>query len=599
MFKLLKCLKWKDWLMFTISLFLIATQVWLDLKLPDYMKEITELITTNPGETGKIWTAGGYMILCALASAVLSLIVGFFAARIGSSMGFFLREDIYNKVQSFSKNQINKFGTASLITRTTNDVSKVQSFVAMGLQVLVKAPILAVWAIVKIAGKSWQWSVATAGGVAILFIVILCIVLLCLPKFKKLQKQTDEINRVARENLIGLRVVRAYNAEEYQGEKFEKVNDDLYQTNLFVNKRLILFFPTITLIRSGLSLAIYWIGAYLINNANMLDKINLFSDMIIFSSYAMQIIMAFMMLVMMFMLLPRTIVSARRINEILDCDSNINDGIGVVPTEEGTVEFKNVSFKYPDADEYVLSDISFKANKGETVAFIGSTGSGKSTLVDLVPRFYDVSAGSVLVDGNDVRDYKLDELHNLIGYVSQKSVLFSGSVNENVAFGESSSGKATEDDIRRAIKQAQAADFVEGMPNKYDSEISQGGKNISGGQKQRLSIARAFARNPEIFIFDDSFSALDYKTDSALRKTINEELSDKTCLLVAQRIGTIKNADKIIVLDEGKMVGIGTHEELLKNCKVYQEIALSQLSKEELWKIIINQKKPKILNLQW
>lgn len=599
MFKLLKCLKWKDWLMFAISLFLIATQVWLDLKLPDYMKEITELITTNLGEAGKIWTAGGYMILCALASAVLSLIVGFFAARIGSSMGFFLREDIYNKVQSFSKNQINKFGTASLITRTTNDVSKVQSFVAMGLQVLVKAPILAVWAIVKIAGKSWQWSVATAGGVAILFVVILCIVLLCLPKFKKLQKQTDEINRVARENLIGLRVVRAYNAEEYQGEKFEKVNDDLYQTNLFVNKRLILFFPTITLIRSGLSLAIYWIGAYLINNANMLDKINLFSDMIIFSSYAMQIIMAFMMLVMMFMLLPRTIVSARRINEILDCDSNINDGIGVVPTEEGTVEFKNVSFKYPDADEYVLSDISFKANKGETVAFIGSTGSGKSTLVDLVPRFYDVSEGSVLVDGNDVRDYKLDELHNLIGYVSQKSVLFSGSVNENVAFGESSSGKATEDDIRRAIKQAQAADFVEGMPNKYDSEISQGGKNISGGQKQRLSIARAFARNPEIFIFDDSFSALDYKTDSALRKTINEELSDKTCLLVAQRIGTIKNADKIIVLDEGKMVGIGTHEELLKNCKVYQEIALSQLSKEELWKIIINQKKPKILNLQW
>ena len=582
MFKMLKKLRWIDWLMVGISLILIVGQVWLDLKLPDYMKKITELIALNSGDMSDIWSQAGYMILCALASAIMSVVVGFFSAKIAADLGKRLREDVYCKIQNYSKKEIKKFSTSSLITRTTNDVSQVQSFIAMGLQVCVKAPILAIWAIVKILGKSWQWSVATAVAVGILLLTIILIVVFCLPKFKKMQKQTDDINRVTRENLTGLRVVRAYNAENFEEKKFEKSNDNLFKTQMFVYKRMAIFSPIIGFVMNGLSLAIYWIGAYLINSASLFEKMDLFSDMIIFSSYAMQIILAFMLLVMIFMMLPRATVSARRINEVLEEEPTIKDGFGAFPLEEGTVEFKNVSFKYSDADEYVLQNISFKASKGETVAFIGSTGSGKSTLVDLVPRFYDATEGEVLVDGQNVKDYKLDDLHNLIGYVSQKSVLFSGSVNKNIGFGENKEGKPSEEDIKTAIRQAQAKDFVEKLPEQYDSSIAQGGKNVSGGQKQRLSIARAFAKKAEIFIFDDSFSALDYKTDSALRKTINKELKNSTCLIVAQRIGTIKDADKIIVLDNGKMVGIGKHKELLENCNVYKEIALSQLSEEEL-----------------
>ena len=582
MIKILKNLNWKEWLMIAASVLLIAGQVFLDLKLPDYMTEITTHLQTGANNMNAIWTAGGYMLACALGSAILSVVVGFFAARIGAGLSKRLRECVYLKVQSFSKNEMKKFSTASLITRSTNDITQVQFFVAMGLQVIVKAPIMAIWAIIKISGKSWQWSLITVAAVVILLVTIISIIIVCLPKFKKLQKQTDDINKVTRENLTGLKVVRAFNAEEFQSEKFEEVNENLTSTHLFVSKRMVIFSPVLHFIMSSLSLAIYWVGAYLINSAAMLDKITLFSDMIVFTSYSMQIIMAFMMLVMIFMMLPRATVSAKRINEVLNTESSIKDGVGVVPTEEGTIEFNNVYFKYPDASEYVLENITFSVKKGETVAFIGSTGSGKSTLIDLVPRFYDVTSGEVKVNGNNVKDYKLNDLHNLIGYISQKSVLFSGSVTENIGFGENENGKPTEEDIKTAIRQAQAKDFVEKMPEGYDAEISQGGKNVSGGQKQRLSIARAFARKPEIFIFDDSFSALDYKTDSILRSTIETELKDVTCLIVAQRIGTIKDADKIIVLNEGKMVGMGKHKELLENCEIYKEIALSQLSKEEL-----------------
>ena len=582
MFKMLKNLSWKEWLMIAVSILLIVGQVWLDLKLPDYMNEITTLIQQENREMSKVWIAGGYMLACALGSALLSVVVGFFSARIGSALGLNLRQKVYNQIQSYSKSEMKKFSTSSLITRSTNDITQVQMFIAMGLQVIIKAPVLAVWAIVKILGKSWQWSLITAVAVAVLLITILIVLLLCLPKFKKMQKQTDNINRITRENLMGLKVVKAFNAEKFEEEKFENANEDLTKTHLYVFRRMSIFSPVMSFVMSGVSLAIYWVGAYIINSAVGLEKIGLFSDMVVFMSYSVQIIMAFMMLVMIFIMLPRAIVSARRINEVLSTQSSIQDGVGAVPTEEGTIEFKNVSFKYPDADEYVLKDITFSVKKGEQVAFIGSTGSGKSTLIDLVPRFYDATEGEVMVDGVNVKDYKLEDLHNLIGYVSQKAVLFSGSVNENIAFGEHKEGKPTEEEIKNAIRQAQAKDFVEKMEGGYDASISQGGKNVSGGQKQRLSIARAFARKAEIFIFDDSFSALDYKTDKILRKTINKELKGTTSLIVAQRIGTIKNADKIIVLDKGNMVGIGKHEDLLKNCPIYKEIALSQLSKEEL-----------------
>lgn len=582
MFKMLKNLTWKEWLMATVSVVFIVAQVWLDLKLPEYMSQITSLLTTGSDNMSEIWKNGGFMIACAVGSALMSVVVGFFAARIAAKLGLIIRGKVYSKIQKFSKSEMKHFSTASLITRTTNDVTQVQNFIAMGLQMLVKAPIMAVWAIVKIVGKSWQWSVVTAIAVVVLLATIVAILIACLPKFKNMQKQTDDINRVARENLTGLRVVKAFNAEQFEENKFEEKNTDLTNTYLYLDKRMSLFSPMMYLVMNCISLAIYWVGAYIIEAASGMDKIALFSDMVVFMSYAVQVIMSFIMLVMIFIMLPRASVSAKRINEVLETKSSIEDGEGAEPTEEGTVEFKNVCFKYPNADEYVLKNISFKANKGETIAFIGSTGSGKSTLIDLVPRFYDATEGEVLVDGVDVKNYKLEDLYNIVGYVAQRSVLFTGTINENVGFGESKQGKPSQEEIQLAIKQAQGKDFVEKMPDGYDSHISQGGKNVSGGQKQRLSIARAFARKSEILIFDDSFSALDYKTDKALRRTINKELKGTTCLIVAQRIGTIKNADKIIVLDNGNMVGIGKHEELLKNCPVYKEIALSQLSKEEL-----------------
>ncbi len=582
MLKMLKKLSWKEWIMVAISVIFIAGQVWLDLKLPEFMSEITTLLTTGSSDMGAIWRNGGFMLACAIGSTLLSVIVGFFAARIAAKLGLVLRASIYSQIQDFSKSEMKQFSTASLITRSTNDVTQVQNFVAMGLQVMVKAPIMAVWAIIKIVGKSWQWSLITAVAVAVLLLCIITILLFCLPRFKKMQKQTDDINRVARENLTGLRVVKAFNAEKFEEDKFEEKNSNLTDTNMYVYKRMSLFGPMMSLVMNGVSLAIYWVGAYIIQAASGMEKIALFSDMVVFMSYAVQVIFSFIMLVMIFMMLPRATVSAKRINEILDTKSSIKDGQGAAPVERGTVEFKNVSFKYPNADEYVLKNISFKVNKGEQVAFIGSTGSGKSTLIDLVPRFYDATEGEVLVDGINVKDYKLEELYNILGYVSQKSILFTGTINENVGFGKNKNGKPSEEEIQLAIKQAQAKDFVEKMPDKYNAHMSQGGKNVSGGQKQRLSIARALARKSEILIFDDSFSALDYKTDKALRKTLNKDLKGTTSLIVAQRIGTIKNADQIIVLDNGNMVGKGKHEELLKNCPIYKEIALSQLSKEEL-----------------
>ncbi len=582
MLKMLKKLSWKEWIMVAISVIFIAGQVWLDLKLPEFMSEITTLLTTGSSDMGAIWRNGGFMLACAIGSTLLSVVVGFFAARIAAKLGLVLRSSIYSQIQDFSKSEMKQFSTASLITRSTNDVTQVQNFVAMGLQVMVKAPIMAVWAIIKIVGKSWQWSLITAVAVAVLLLCIITILLFCLPRFKKMQKQTDDINRVARENLTGLRVVKAFNAEKFEEDKFEEKNSNLTDTNMYVYKRMSLFGPMMSLVMNGVSLAIYWVGAYIIQAASGMEKIALFSDMVVFMSYAVQVIFSFIMLVMIFMMLPRATVSAKRINEILDTKSSIKDGQGAAPVERGAVEFKNVSFKYPNADEYVLKNISFKVNKGEQVAFIGSTGSGKSTLIDLVPRFYDATEGEVLVDGINVKDYKLEELYNILGYVSQKSILFTGTINENVGFGKNKNGKPSEEEIQLAIKQAQAKDFVEKMPDKYNSHISQGGKNVSGGQKQRLSIARALARKSEILIFDDSFSALDYKTDKALRKTLNKDLKGTTSLIVAQRIGTIKNADQIIVLDNGNMVGKGKHEELLKNCPIYKEIALSQLSKEEL-----------------
>ncbi|MDD4275881.1 MAG: ABC transporter ATP-binding protein [Clostridia bacterium] len=583
MLKILKYLKFKEWLLILVNIALIAGQVWLDLKLPEYMSEITKLIETPNSDIREIWQAGGYMLLCALSSALLSVIVEFFVAKIAAGLSKRLREKIFDKVQSFSQDEINKFSTASLITRSTNDVAQVQGSIAMGLQVMIMAPILATWAIIKILGKSWQWSAVTAIAVLLLVIMITAIMLTAIPKFKKTQIYTDNLNRVTRENLTGLRVVRAYNAEKFEIQKFEKANSNLTNLHLFIYKTLALMSPGMSLIMSGLSLSIYLIGAYLISATSLLNRLTVFSDMVVFSSYAMQVVMAFIMLTMIFLMLPRAIVSAKRINEVLSTKNKIVDGKSDGTSNlVGEIEFKYVGFKYPDADEYVLKNISFTAHKGETVAFIGSTGSGKSTLINLVPRFYDATEGSVFIDNIDVRNYKLFDLHNKIGFVSQKAVLFSGTVESNVAFGDNSLGTPSEEEIANALQIAQAKTFVEKMEEKYKSHISQGGTNVSGGQKQRLSIARAIARKPEILIFDDSFSALDYKTDKKLRHTLNKTLFNTTWLIVAQRIGTIMNADKIIVLDNGEIVGVGTHSELLNNCKVYSEIAHSQLSKEEL-----------------
>ena len=585
MFKLLKNLGKKEWLLALICLVLIVGQVWLELKMPDYMSKITVLVQTEGSQMSEIVQNGAYMLACALGSLLSSIIVGYFISKIAATFSKNTRKKLFTKVEDLAMNEVKKFSTSSLITRTTNDITQIQMFVAMGLQLMVKSPITAVWAITKILNKSWQWSAITAVAVVILLGVIGTLMAIVLPRFKIVQKLIDKINGVTRENLTGIRVVRAFNAEKYQEDKFEDANNKLTKQQLFNQKTFSVLSPVMYLVMYFLTLAIYFVGAYLIKDAGMGDKITLFGDMVVFSSYAMQVIMSFLMLAMIFMMLPRAQVSASRINEVLDTDITVKDGkVNKNTTNEvGTVEFKNVSFKYPDGDEYLLKDISFKANKGETVAFIGSTGSGKSSLVNLIPRFYDATEGEVLVDGLNVKEYTQEFLHDKIGYVSQRAVMFNDSVNNNVSYGDNGKGKINEEKIKEAVEVAQGKDFVEKMDDGYETNISQGGTNLSGGQKQRISIARAIARDPEIYIFDDSFSALDYKTDSVLRKKIKEYTKgEATILIVAQRIGTIMNADKIIVLDEGKIAGMGTHKELLENCEVYKQIALSQLSKEEL-----------------
>ena len=583
MFKLLKKLRKKDFLLILVCACLIVFQVWLDLKLPDYMSEITQLVQTEGNTMAEILTAGGKMLLCAFGSLAAAVIVGFFASYIAATFSKIIRKDIFEKVENFSEGEVKKFSTSSLITRTTNDVSQIEMLVAMGLQLIIKAPITAIWAVSKILGKSFTWSAVIGGGVLILLLTLTFLMIVVLPKFKIVQKLLDKINGITRENLTGIRVVRAFNAEDYQEKKFEETNSKLTKIQLFNQRTFGIMQPIMYLIMYFSTLAIYFIGAYVIDASLMSDKITIFGDMVVFSSYGMQVIMSFLMLAMIFIMYPRAAISADRINEVLDEDFAIKDGSVTKsdPKLTGTVEFKDVSFKYPDADEYILKDITFKAEKGETIAFIGSTGSGKSTLINLIPRFYDVTDGEIIIDGVNVKDYKLEYLHNKIGYIPQKAVIFSGSVSENVSYGESDK-KITKEDVVKAIEVAQGKEFVESMPDKYDSYLAQRGTNISGGQKQRISIARAIARKPEIYIFDDSFSALDYKTDFTLRKELKKYTKDATTFIVAQRIGTIMNADKIIVLDQGTCVGMGTHEELLKNCDVYKEIALSQLSEEEL-----------------
>lgn len=584
MFKLFRKLDKKDVFYILICFILIFFQVWLDLKLPDYMSAITRLVQTTGSHMSDILVQGGYMLLCALGSLASAVVVGYFASKISSNFSRKLRKEIFEKVEYFGMEEIKKFSTSSLITRTTNDVTQVEMLIGMGLQMLIKAPIMAVWAISKIVNKSIEWSTITGVGVLILLTTVIALMIVVLPRFKIVQKLIDKVNGVTRENLTGIRVIRAFNAEDYQKRRFETVNNKLTNTQLFNQKCFALLQPIMYLVMHFLTLGIYFIGASLIVNAGMVEKISLFGNMVVFSSYAMQVIMSFLMLAMIFMIWPRAQVSAQRINEILNEEASVVDGTVTEGKEGliGTVEFKNVSFKYPDADEYLLRDISFKVNKGETIAFIGSTGSGKSTLINLVPRFYDATDGEILVDGVNVRDYTQEALHNKIGYIPQKAFMFTGSVKENVAYGENGKEKPSDIKIQEAIEVAQGTDFVMKMENTYDAHIARGGTNVSGGQKQRLAIARAIARNPEIYIFDDSFSALDYKTDSTLRKELKKYTSDATSMIVAQRIGTILNADKIVVLDKGKCVGMGTHKELLKSCEVYKEIALSQLSKEEL-----------------
>ena len=582
MFKLFRYLKWIDYLYVFLILGLVVLQVWLDLELPNYMANIIKYLQEPEmaNRVNKILINGGYMLACAVGSLLSAVIVNFFVAKISARLSASLRFALYGKVESFSLTELNKFSTASLITRTTNDINNIQMLIAMGTQSLIKAPIMAVWAIVTIVGKSWQWSVVTAGAVVALIIITLIVFFFAVPKFKKIQTLTDNLNRVTRENLTGIRVIRASNAEEYQNDKFDECNLALTKNNLFANRVMAIMNPGMTLIMTSLTLAIYWIGAYIVKDA--VDIAN----MMVFTSYAMQVVMAFMLLIIIFILLPRSLVSARRINEVLFTHNSIISGnykdekfYDEAEGSEDYVVFKNVSFKYADANEYVLNNISFSVKKGETVAFIGSTGSGKSTLINLIPRLYDATEGEVLIDGVNVKDYDSKTLNKKIGYTPQRGVLFSGTVKSNIDFGDNN---ADEETIRNSLKIAQASNFVSKMEGGIEARIAQGGTNVSGGQKQRLSIARAIARKPDIFIFDDSFSALDFKTDRKLRTALKKHTAGTTQFIVAQRIGTIKDADKIIVLDSGNMVGIGTHEELLKNCPIYKEIALSQLSLEEL-----------------
>ncbi|QGG54758.1 ABC transporter ATP-binding protein [Paenibacillus sp. FSL W8-1187] len=582
MLKLFKYLTKGEWGFVLYSLIFIIVQVWLDLRLPDYMAEITTLIQTEGTRAADLMEPGTYMLLCAVGSVLTSVIVGWFAAKVAAGLAMRLRGMVFDRTLSFSHQEINGFSTASLITRSTNDVTQVQMIVAMGLQVMLKAPILAVWAIAKISGKSWEWTAATGAAVVALIVMLSVIIVFAIPKFRIIQGLTDNLNRITRENLTGLRVIRAYNAAAYQEAKFDRANRELTGTNLFASRLMAIIGPGMTIIMSGLSVSIYAIGAYLIQDAPGTDRIGIFSNMVVFTSYAMQVVMAFMMVSMIFIMAPRAAISAKRILEVLNTEAAIKDGVETKGSGEGGIEFRNVSFKYPGAEEPVLRDISFKARKGETVAIIGSTGSGKTSVLNLVPRFYDVAAGEVLVDGIDVRRYSQHALRAKLGYVSQRAVLFSGTVAANVAYGSAEPGREAEEGVRRAVAIAQGTDFVESMEGQYEGRIAQGGDNVSGGQKQRLSIARAVYRRPDIYLFDDSFSALDYRTDRELRAALRRETGGATTLIVAQRIGTIKDADRILVLEDGRIVGSGTHEELLQDCPTYQEIALSQLSKEEL-----------------
>lgn len=584
MVKLLKKLTWKDFILAAVAFVFIIVQVWLSLTMPDYMSEITKLVQTKGSKMNDILIAGGKMLACALGSLLAAVCTSICASKISSNFSANLRGQVFHKVQSFSMEEIGNFSTASLITRSTNDITQVQMLIVMGLEVLLKAPIMAVWALYKISTKNWQWTASTGVAVVVLLSFVFVCVAVALPKFKKLQSLTDNLNRVTRENLTGLNVVRAYNAEGYQQKKFNDANDELTKTQLFANRTMGTMMPGIQMVMNGLMLAIYWIGAYLISNAQMFDKLTIFSDMIVFTQYAMQVVMSFMMLVMIFVLLPRASVSAKRINEVLDMPLSIKDGTkeNGIDGKKGEVEFRNVSFCYPDAEKDVIEDISFTAHKGETIAFIGSTGCGKSTVINMIPRFYDATKGEVLVDGVNVKEYTQKALRNKIGYVSQKAVLFTGSIKSNVAYGDNGTKGFTDDDVKQAVETAQAKEFVDKTEGGIDAFVAQGGSNFSGGQKQRLSIARAICRRPEILIFDDSFSALDYKTDRVLRDTLRKTCADATRFIVAQRIGTIRDADKIIVLDDGKIAGMGKHNELMETCEVYRQIAYSQLSKEEL-----------------
>lgn len=564
-----------------IALVSIVGQIWFDLTLPDYMADITQLVETPGSEMSDIWIAGGKMLLVSLGSVACAVVTGFIAARVGASFSQRLRSLEFKKVENFGPAEMNRFSTASLITRSTNDITQIQMFVTMGLMMLVKVPIMAVWAVCKIANKGLEWTFATGIAVAVLLAVISVIMSFVMPKFKAMQRLTDNINLVARENLTGLRVVRAYNAEEYQEDKFTEANKELTETQLFTNRSMAIMMPLMNTVMNGLMLAVYWIGAYLIDAAEALDKLTTFSNMVVFSSYSIQVIMSFLLLSMVFVLWPRADVSAQRVLEVIDTDPMVADGVKTAgkPGMEGEIEFRNVSFAYPDSRQAMLEGVNFTAKKGETVAFIGSTGSGKSSLINLVPRFYDATQGEVLVDGVNVRDYTLKALRDKIGYVPQQSFLFKGTIASNVAYGDTERNDA---DVKTACDVAQATEFIDKKDKKYDSGIAQGGSNVSGGQKQRLSIARAVYRHPEILIFDDSFSALDFKTDRAVRDALEREAKNSTKLIVAQRIGTIMNADRIIVLDDGKVVGQGTHHELLDNCEVYRQIAESQLSEDEL-----------------
>ncbi|MBQ6234319.1 MAG: ABC transporter ATP-binding protein [Clostridia bacterium] len=587
MIKVFRYMKKRDALYALLCLLLVAGQVWFDLTMPDFMSDITTLILTPGSAMRNIWIAGAKMLGCALGSTALAVIVGFFAAKLASNFSATVREKVFYRVTDYGENEIKKFSTASLITRTTNDITQIQMLIAIGLQVMIKAPIMAVWAVLKIVGKSLELSLVTALAVVLIMAVIGVLMALVIPKFRIVQKQIDDVNRVSRENLTGLRIVRAFNAESYQEDKFETANTALMRTQLYTSRRLAILMPFISMIMSGLSLAIYWLGAALINNIAVtgqeaiLARVDLFSEVVVFSSYAMYVVMSFMMLVMIFMMLPRAQVSAARIQEVIETEPSVREGAGAAASDRGTLEFRNVSFRYPDASEDCLKNISFMARSGETVALIGATGSGKTTLVSLAARLYDATAGEILLDGQDIRAYTFAELYEKVGYIAQKAVLFSGTVRENLTFGDAGRPE-TQEELNAALEIAQAKDFVDGLPNGMQSEIAQGGANLSGGQKQRLTIARMIARKPEILIFDDSFSALDYRTDAALRKRLRTDLAGTTCLIVAQRIGTVKHADRIVVIDDGSVAGIGTHETLLKQCSVYREIALSQLSPEEL-----------------